>query len=554
MPALDDGSTTLLDREAALVRAAESELDVLVIGGGITGAGVALDAAVRGYRVGLVERDDLASGTSSKSSKLIHGGVRYLATGDVAMVAEGVRERDRLRRLAPHLVRPLGFVIPVDTRSEDLQLRAGMALYDGIALGRNVRGHRRLSAAEVLASAPGLRTGMSLGGYRYYDCQTDDARLTLQIAQIARRFGALVIPHAEVTGLIDEGGRVSGATVRDGLTDETTEIRARWTVSASGVWADTLRSLAPDAPDPTITPAKGVHLVFDRHDVAVEQAVVIPSGADDGRRNFVIPWGEQVYIGTTDDVWDGDVDRPDLEADDAGYLLRSLNEAFGLSLTVDDAISAWAGARPLVTGGASASKDLSRKHVIVHDPAGFVTVTGGKLTTYRQMAQEVVDTLDELEGVGRASSTARLPLGATGTAEQGLGRTRQVVAALGVDPSLAGGVYHRHGDRAPEVLAFCLEHEGADPLVDGLPYLRGEVRWAARHELARTLDDVLQRRLRVSFRHAAAGGTAISFAADVLADELGWSGEERDRQVDDYLARVTHERGPVALDTSWRDA
>ena len=554
MPTVDrDATAPLPDREESLVAASGADLDVLVIGGGITGAGIALDAATRGYRVALVERDDLASGTSSKSSKLVHGGLRYLATGDVLMVAEGVRERDRLRRLAPHLVRPLGFVIPVDDRATMLQLTAGMALYDAVALGRNVRSHRRLSGAEVRAAAPTLRDGASLGGFRYYDCQTDDARLTLQIAQTARRYGALIANHAEVTDLLHFGDRVVGARVRDALTGAEHEVTARWTVSASGVWADQLRGLAPDPVDPTITPAKGVHLAFPRSLLEVNQAVAIPSHAGDGRRNFVIPWGEQVYVGTTDDAWDGDPHRPDLDEDEAAYLLHSVNTSFGGELTLADAVGAWAGLRPLITAGASASKDLSRRHAITHEPAGLVTVTGGKLTTYRQMAEDVVDVLARADGLRTSCVTSRLPLGAVGSGEDGLRRTEEVCRTFDVDPSRAGSLYHRHGDAAAAVLTFCVEHGETDVLVPGLPYLRGEVRWAARHELARTLDDVLQRRLRVSLRHAAAGGEAIPWAADVLADELGWDADERDRQVEDYLSRVAHERGPVGLDTSWRD-
>ncbi len=553
MPIPDrDATSPLPSRDESLAAVTGADLDVLVVGGGITGVGIALDAATRGYRVALVERDDLASGTSSKSSKLIHGGVRYLAHGDLPMVAEGVRERDRLRRLAPHLVRPLGFVLGVDDRSTLLQLKAGMALYDGVALGRNVRSHRRLSVAEVQASAPGLRRGFRLGGYRYYDCQTDDARLTLQVAQVARRFGAHVVTHAEVVDLLHFGPRVVGARVRDTLTGTDHDVTARWTVSAAGVWADALRGLAPDPVEPTITPAKGTHLAFTRSQLQVEQAVAIPSGAHDGRMNFVIPWGEQVYVGTTDDAWDGDVDRPDLDDDEAAYLLRSVNAAFDTALTVTDAIGAWAGLRPLIAAAAGPSKDLSRRHAIAQDPPGFVTVTGGKLTTFRQMSQDVVDLLADADGVTASCVTTRLPLGATGAAEDGLERTRAVCRALGVDTGAAGSLYHRHGDHAPAVLTFCVEHGEADRLVPTLPYLRGEIRWAARHELACSLDDVLQRRLRVSLRDAAAGGPAIGWAARVLADELGWQPGERERQVDDYLARVAYERGPVPLDRSWR--
>jgi glycerol-3-phosphate dehydrogenase len=541
------------DREESLAAATADALDLLVVGGGITGAGIALDAATRGYRVALVERDDLASGTSSKSSKLVHGGMRYLATGDLAMVVGGVRERDRLRRLAPHLVRPLGFVVPLDHRRGRIEMKVGLVLYDTIALGRNVRAHRWLDPARVLAAVPGLATGYSHGGYRYYDCQTDDARLTLAIAQEARRHGAAVLNHVEVEELLRTGDRVAGAAVRDRLTGATHELRARWVVSASGVWADRVRGLAPPAPAASIVPAKGVHLAFARDRVPVEQAVIVPSHARDRRHVFVVPWGQQVYVGTTDEPWNGDPDRPDLAGDEADYLLAAVNRAFGTDLTVADAVGAWAGLRPLVTGAAAASRDLSRTHAVTEGPPGLVTIVGGKLTTYRRMAQDAVDLVIAADGDRRPCVTASLPLGAVGPAEAGLAHTIALVADRELDPALAGGLYHRHGDAAGAVLDLCLAHGEAEPLVPGLPYLQGEVRWAVRHELARTLDDVLQRRTRVSLRHAAAGGQAIGWAANVMAEELGWSPDEQARQVDDYLARVGHERGPVPLHTSWRD-
>ena len=539
------------DREAALATAAATDLDVLVVGGGITGVGVALDAAARGYRVALVERDDLSSGTSSKSSKLVHGGVRYLANADVAMVAEGVRERDRLRRLAPHLVRPLGFVVPLPDLATRAQLKAGLALYDAIAMGRN-RTHRYLRPGEVLRDVPGLVTGFEQGGYRYDDCQTDDSRLTLQVAQVARRLGALVVNHAEVLGLHTTGERVVGAEVRDRLTGETHTLRARWTVSASGVWAATLRGLAPTPGGPELTPSKGVHLTFDGHHLPVNRAVVVPSGLGDGRMLFVVPWGGQAYVGTTDDVYDGDRDRPDLDDADAAYLCGAVNRAFGTDLTPADAIGAWAGLRPLASGAGGATKDLSRRHVVLHDPPGLLTVTGGKLTTYRQMAEDTVDVLAAADGRAGVSPTARIPLGASGRAEDGVVRVRELAARHGLDARAAGGLYHRHGDLAPTVLRFCLEHDGADPLVPGLPWLAGEVRWAVRHELARTVDDVLQRRMRVSLRHAGAGGAAVERVADVVAEELGLDTAERAAQVDAYLDAVAHERGPVPLDLAWR--
>lgn len=524
-------------------------VDVLVIGGGITGVGVALDAATRGASVALVERGDLAQGTSSRSSRLVHGGARYLATGDVAMVAEGVRERDRLRRMAPHLVLPLPFVIPAASAADRALLRVGMTLYDALAAGRGVARHRRLDAAGVLRQAPGLARGFSHGGVRYWDARTDDARLTLEVARTAAAHGASIAPYVEVTGLTRDGDRVVGASLRDTITGEARSIAARWVVSASGVWAAAVHQLDRRSTDLEVLPARGVHLVLDRRDLPVNAALVLPSAATDGRRLFVIPWGGQAYVGTTDDLHDGALDDPAVSATDAEYVLAGVNRAFGTTLTVADAVGAWAGLRPLLRDArARGTADLSRRHAIVEGPPGLVTVTGGKLTTFRRMAADVVDRLAAAEGWAARSRTAQLALGSRGDAVTGRARLRHAAAAVDIDPALLDGLHHRHGDRAPAVLAFAVEHDELEPLVPGLPYLRGEVRWAARTELVGRLSDVLQRRLRVATRHREAGGAAvIGWTADVLAEELGWSTARRDAEVADYLAAVRAERGTVPL-------
>ncbi len=547
MPAV--GNVPVRDREASFDHAVDAGVDVLVVGGGITGVGVALDAVTRGYRVALVERDDLASGTSSKSSKLVHGGVRYLANADLAMVAEGVRERDRMRRNAPHLVRPLGFHIPVTSTADRIKLKVGMTLYDVLSSGRAVAPHRHLDAEALAEVAPGLAAGGVGGAYRYYDSQTDDARLTLAIAQAARRHGADVVTHAEVVGLHESGGRVTGALVRDRLTGQERDIRASWVVSATGVWAGRVWDLTSGGADLEVVPAKGTHVTLPGHLLPVRSALVVPSGADDGRMNFVIPWGAQTYVGTTDDPWDGGLEDHALEVADADYLLHSVNVAFGASLTTDDVIGAWSGLRPLLRGTAAdaKTKDLSRRHTVIERPAGLVAITGGKLTTWRQMAQDVVDHLAKADGNRAACATTTLPLGATGSANDGLAATVHAFDVAGLDPSLAGSLWHRHGDDAPRLAAEFARRGEGDPLVPGLPWLVGEVRHAVEHELARTLDDLLQRRMRVSLRHASAGGPAIHRAASIAGDLLGWSADDRADQVAAYLQNVRRERGPVAV-------
>ncbi|MFN2555931.1 MAG: glycerol-3-phosphate dehydrogenase/oxidase [Nitriliruptorales bacterium] len=544
----------LVDREQALDRAATTALDVVVIGGGITGVGIALDAASRGHSVALVERDDLASGTSSKSSKLVHGGLRYLEQREFGLVYEAVRERNLLRRLAPHLVRPLAFAIPTDDTARRAAVKVGLSMYDGMAAGRNVRNHQRLDPAALLEALPDVARGRGRGGYRYYDCQTDDARLTLAVAQAAHAFGALVVTHAEVVDFLRLKGAVVGCTVRDRLGGAVFDLTARWVVNATGVWVDRVRALTPEERAPLLTPSKGVHLTFHGRDLRVRDGAFIPSGADDGRLVFVIPWGQQVIVGTTDERYEGDLEEPSVTASEAGYLLNAINESFDTRLTLSQVIAAWAGLRPLLRapGATTAPTDLSRRHAIFEEPKGLITITGGKLTTYRRMAEELVDRIMGAEGAKARCVTHRLPIGVRGSVEDALSDLHEVSRSVGLDPQLAGSLLHRHGSDAAAVVTFCAEHGEAERLLPELPYLKGEVRWAARRELARTLDDVLQRRLRVSLRDPQAGGGAVAWAAKALAEELGWSQAERDRQVDSYLEKVGRERGAIALDTAWR--
>ncbi len=544
----------LIDREEALDRAVGSALDVLVIGGGITGAGIALDAATRGLTVALVERDDLASGTSSRSSKLVHGGLRYIEQREFGLVYEAVRERNLLRHLAPHLVRPLAFAIPTGDRRRRVPVKVGLTVYDGMAAGRNVRSHRRLDPEALLEALPSLEKGSGRGGYRYYDCQTDDARLTLGVVQSARAFGALVITHAETVDLLRVRNTVVGCSVRDQLSGTSFDLTARWVVNATGVWADRVRALGRGQPSSLLTPSKGVHLTFRDQDLRLRDGAFIPSGADDGRLVFVIPWGQQLIVGTTDDHYEGDLEEPSVTAAEADYLLHAVDEAFGTSLSLANVIGAWAGLRPLLRGrgSSSAPSDLSRRHAIFEEPKRLVTITGGKLTTYRKMAEELVDRIVAAEGAKAPCVTRRLPIGVRGRIADALDALHEASRRVGLDPQVAGSILHRHGSEAAAVVAFCAEHGETDRLTPELPYLKGEVRWAARRELARTLDDVLQRRLRVSLRDPQAGGRAAAGAAESLAQELGWSQTERDRQLDTYLDNVARERGVIPLDTTWR--
>ena len=542
-------------REDNLDRLGDCRYDVLVVGGGITGAGIALDAAARGLDVALVERDDLGSGTSSRSSSLVHGGLRYLAQAMFGLTRESAVERDLLRRLAPHLVRPLPFVVPDAGGRRNVALTGlGMWIYDGLASFRNVARHRRLSPTELVDRIPGLVAGVGNAGYEYHDCRTDDARLVLQVARTAHRLGAVVVPRGEVVELREARGRVTGATVQDRVGGREVAVRARVTVSATGVWADEVRALAGDPGPPVLTPSKGVHLVFPARDVRVAAAALVPSAADDGRMVFVLPWDGEVVVGTTDDGYEGPLDMPTVEQADAGYLCAAVNRAFGTDLRPFDAVGAWAGLRPLLASEAHLPMDsetLSRRHAIFDEPDGLLTITGGKLTTYRSMAAEVVDRVVATIGGSAArvrSRTDRVPLGLRGGLAETVARTAGVCAELGLDPALSAPLVDRHGDEAVEVVELAAAVPGgSEPLVAGLPYLRAEARWAVEQEMASTVEDVLARRTRVAIRDAAAGGPAVAEVADVLAGALGWSPHQAAASADAYRRRVAGERGVVPL-------
>ena len=536
-------------RGDALERLAATSYDVLVIGGGITGAGVALDAASRGLSVALVEQADLASGTSSKSSKLVHGGLRYLEQGDLGVVRESVVERDLLLRLAPHLVHPQPFVIPDRSRKAGVMLGAGLTIYGGMGHFRSVSKTRRLSSDQVVERIPGLVQHDGRGGWEYNDCRTDDARLTLAVARTAARLGAEIVTRCQVAELRTVDGRVTGATVRDLLSGESFGVTARVTVSATGVWADHVRELA--GPNPLhLQPSKGVHLVFSAQDVHVRAAAVIPSGQHDRRRIFVIPWGRQVVVGTTDDVYEGPLEAPTVQAGEAEYCCAAVNLTFGANLTPADALGAWAGLRPLPRAGAKPggrSDTLSRRHAILPGPPGLVTVTGGKLTTYRKMAEDTVDTVARELGTSVPCRTRSIALGLRGSFTAAVGRAEGVAVMLGVDRGLAQGLVERHGDDAIRILERAASDGEADLAVPDLPYVRAELRWAVDAELALTVDDVLRRRLRVALRDAAAGGALAQEVAELLRPVLGWSAKDAAASVEEYRGLVRRERGAVPL-------
>ena len=543
-------------RAAELADAAASEVDVLVVGMGATGAGVALDAASRGLRVAVVDRGDLASGTSSKSSKLVHGGLRYLENYEFGLVREGVTERQLLLRLAPHLVRPMDFLYPVwpDTAKRRL-LGLGLTTYDLFALamvgGSGVRRHEKVTAEEAVELAPALAGSGLTHSYLYGDCATDDARLVLAVVQAARSFGALVVPYAEVTGLTTGAdGRVCGATVRDRVDGVDVQLRARHVVNATGVWVDRLQALESPGRAPVVQPSKGVHVVVPRERLPLREAsILLPSRQGDGRSMFAIPYGEQTILGTTDTPYDGRLEDLSLTGRDLEYVLAAGNDVFRRDLSADDVLGAWAGVRPLIRDGSASMKDVSRRHTLVQGAGGLLTITGGKLTTYRRMAKDVVDRVVERDGRRARCRTDEIPLTGTRPLEQVRVEVTAAAAGLGLDGRVAEGLVRQHGERAHEVLSLVAgDPELGRLLSPSAPHVAAEVVHAARAEGAVTLDDVLGRRMRLSLRAKDAGLPAAPLAARLLAAETGRDGEWAVAQVAAYADAVRRERGVLGLD------
>ncbi len=515
--------------------------DVLVIGGGITGAGIARDAALRGLKTALVERDDFASGTLSRSSRLVHGGVRYLEHGYLHLVFEASRERRTLLSIAPHLVHPLAFTWPVyaGARVPRWKLGAGLLLYDALALFRNVGTHRQLSVAQVLANEPALRSDGLQGGAQYWDAATDDARLTLANALAAAEAGAVVVNHASVCELVHSGERVVGAIVADAFGSGSTTIRSGVTVNAAGPWSTAIRRMdRPDAPQ-AVQGTKGVHLAVPAARVGNHGAVTLLSVVD-GRVMFVLPFGALTIIGTTDTQTTATPDAVRASRSDIAYLLESANAAFpAAGLNDADVVSTWAGIRPLSANVRETGTDpasLSREHSIDTSAGGVISISGGKLTTYRSMAAEVVDAVERALGrtvTAAATQSLLLPGGALGATAD----TISAAAARVGSHDIASRLVRAYGDRWPLVWAFAERDRAlAEPLVAGLPYIAAEVLYAAEREMACTVCDVLMRRTQIAFETRDAGRAVAPRVAELLAPIRGWDAGERATAVAQYDA------------------
>lgn len=533
-------------RGSALDRLASSNaqrpLDLLVVGGGITGAGIALDAAGRGFVTGLIERNDFASGTSSKSSKLIHGGLRYLEQRDFSLVREASVERELLARLAPHLVEPIPFVIPVSKRSVRAKFGVGLWTYDALASFKNLHVHRYLEREEAEARVPALPRGKVRGAFLFYDSKTDDVRLVMESLVQARRLGATVVNHCEVLGLegSDDGCR---ATVVDGSTGATFEIAAKRIVVAAGVWGDRVEALANTDAEARLRPSKGIHLVFRRESIPLAESAAFIPDAEHRRMLFVIPWIDAILVGTTDTPYEGNLDRPSVESQDRAYVLDALNAAFSLDLSEDDIAGAYAGLRPLIAGKAGQTADLSRRHAVYDIAPGIIGITGGKMTTFRRMAVDAVDRIANDLGADTKTKTRWGRLGSSDVSA-----LRQAVnlraGRLGVDPASAANLVRAYGDRSLEVLDIAEEHpELTQPVVPDRLLLGAEIAYCVQHEMACNLDDLLARRARLAITDRPAGLGENSRVVDVMGAELGWDEATRSQQIESYLAAVTAERG-----------
>jgi glycerol-3-phosphate dehydrogenase len=540
-------ATPLEDRDRDLAALADRPLDVLVVGGGIVGSGAALDATTRGLRVGLVERDDIAVGTSSRSSRLIHGGLRYLEQYRFGLVREALRERSRVLHLAPHLVslQPLLFPLygwPVATR---VFYQTGMTLYDVLGARRDGGWHRHLSVEEVLAHTPRMRTDRLRGGLLFHDGMEDDARYTLAVARTAREDGAVVVTRARAETLFEDRGQAVGARVQDLLGETAFDVRARVVIDATGVWgADPASPLSGGST--RLLPSRGAHLVVPRERIPSDVGLTIRVP---GKVVFLVPWPRFWLIGTTDAPYDGPIDRPSAGADEVDELLGAVNRVLDVDLTRADVVGTYAGLRPLIAPSHGSTITASREHRVVVEENGLVRVSGGKYTTYRQMAEETVDAalgvLGRQPSELRSGTVTRRLIGAADRPQ--LENLAQTVAAAGglsgadvLTDAVAARLVARHGTQAADVLALA-EACGLLRLLPGTEHLEAEVVWAARNELALSLDDVLSRRMRVVQELPDRAAAIAPRVAEILGAELGWDAARQAAEVDRYLAGARHE-------------
>ncbi|REF29846.1 glycerol-3-phosphate dehydrogenase/oxidase [Calidifontibacter indicus] len=527
----------------------EREFDVLVIGGGVTGAGIALDAATRGLRTALVEARDFASGTSSRSSKLFHGGLRYLEQLNFSLVAEALKERElMLTRIAPHLVHPVAFLYPLSHRGwERPYVATGLTMYDQMGGARSVPRQKHLTRGGALKLFPGLKSDALVGAVRYFDAQADDARHTMTVARTAAHYGAVVRNSTEVVEIVKEADRVVGAVVRDVDTDERLTVRAKVVINATGVWTDDVQKMSGGRGRFRVRASKGVHILVPRDRIAGEVGLILRT---EKSVLFVIPWGQQWIIGTTDTDWALDVAHPAATKSDIEYILEHVNDVLATPLTKDDILGVYAGLRPLLAGESESTSQLSREHAVARPEPGLISIAGGKYTTYRVMAKDAVDAAAEDLGPIKDSVTENVPLiGAEGYQAM-VNLTAELARETGLPEWRIDHLLGRYGSKLHEVLALGEEDPSLlEPVTHAEAYLRAEIKYAATHEGALHLADVLTRRTRMSIETKHRGTEAAQEAADLIAPVLGWDDSKKELEVKAYLERVKAERESQELTT-----
>ena len=531
-------------RDAAISKLGQEQFDILVIGGGITGVGAALDAASRGLKVALIESRDFAAGTSSRSSKLIHGGLRYLEQYDFKLVREALHERELMvSTLSPHLVKPVGFLFPLTEKfKERTYVGAGLALYDVLrGFQRALPWHKHLSQKQINEIAPSLSHDLIKGAIKYFDAQVDDARHTLTVVRTAAKHGAVIANRVEALSLIRNGKRVVGVNAKDLISGTDFEIKATATVMCAGIWSDKLHEAFDLTPGYTVTMSKGVHIVLPGSSIDSQAGIILKTPVS---VLFLIPWLDKWIVGTTDTPYEGDRAEPVATSEDVKYILDQANRVLEKKLEANQIIGVFAGLRPLVANNRNASTTkLSREHTVDRPAPGFVSVAGGKYTTYRIMAKDVIDkAVIELRKLTQGSVTEKLPLvGADGYFAL-IQQAENIAQESGLELKTVIHLLNRYGGLISEILDLILESpELAMKLDKHLPYLRAEIVYAVTHEGARSVDDVLSRRTRLAFEAVDHGVHLVEEIAGLIAPILNWSTRERNNSISEYEEMVKRE-------------
>lgn len=537
-----DGVLGPQQRALAWERLGSEQFDVVVIGGGVVGSGCALDAATRGLKVALVEARDLAAGTSSRSSKMFHGGLRYLEQPEFGLVREALYERElSLTKLAPHLVKPLPFLFPLTNRWwERPYMAAGIFLYDTLGGAKSVPAQKHMTRAGALRLSPGLKRSSLIGGIRYYDTVVDDARHTMTVARTAAHYGAVVRSSTQVVALLREGDRVTGVRVRDSEDGSVTEVRGHVVVNATGVWTDEIQALSKQRGRFQVRASKGVHVVVPRDRIVSDVAIILRT---EKSVMFVIPWGSHWIIGTTDTDWNLDLAHPAATKADIDYILGTVNEVLATPLTHADIDGVYAGLRPLLAGESDETSKLSREHAVAVPAAGLVAIAGGKYTTYRVMAADAIDAAVQFVPARVAPSiTEKVSLlGADGYFAL-INQVEHVGERVGLHPYRVRHLLDRYGSLMDDVLALAADRpELLGPITEAPGYLKVEAVYAVVAEGALHLEDILARRMRISIEYSHRGVDCAREVAELVAPALGWSAADVDREVDNYRARVDAE-------------